>query len=95
MSPSCRPASKPPPRRCAPPASAAIPATPARAGPARLWLVAGYGVLAALALGLRLWFILGVSKISPVWDAGLYWHVMVGVRDALCQQLGACAVSGY
>jgi hypothetical protein len=57
--------------------------------------VLGYAAVAALALGLRLWFILGASTITPRWDALGYWNAMLGVREAICRQFSYCVPGGF
>jgi hypothetical protein len=67
----------------------------ARARIARLQTALAYGTLAAIAFGLRAWYLVRVNKITPVWDSHLYWNSMQDVRNGICLQFGFCASPIY
>jgi hypothetical protein len=48
-----------------------------------------------LSIGLRLIFILDVSRIPVVWDAEIYWSLAVGIRNLICTSLKYCSPDIY
>jgi hypothetical protein len=71
-------------RSWAPAGRLRFPVLPER--PALLWLSAVF----ALALGLRLWFAVAVSRVEIVWDAASYWSETQQIRATICYSLGYC-----